>query len=138
MQVKLKKGVENLEYSLKMPVCLGKFAEPIRFSKDALWKEWDEMMFASESCVEKCGKYRKYLPKILQFSENVKILTQEDLPRLESGQYLVLLGIKELVLVMVTASKSKGTCEIESRSNNVELRQSFLQLLLSQLSEQAS
>ena len=138
LQVKLKKGVENLEYSLKMPVCLGKFAEPIRFSKDALWKEWDEMMFASESCVEKCGKYRKYLPKILQFSENVKILTQEDLPRLESGQYLVLLGIKELVLVMVTASKSKGTCEIESRSNNVELRQSFLQLLLSQLSEQAS
>ena len=136
LQLKLRKGAENLEYSLKLPVSLGKFAESVRFTSDALWKEWDEMMFASESSVEKCGSYQKYLPKILQFSENVKVFASDDLTRLEKGQYLVLLGIKELVIAMVTIDKSKGTCQIESRSNNTELRQSVLMLILSQLSDQ--
>lgn len=130
---KLKIQLQGQEYVLKLPINIGKFAKKIDLEPEKMWTEWDELMFDSDLTSEKSVISRKSLPKILQFSENIKILTSSDLKKILKNQYFFALSLSEFVFALVTVDKSQGQVDVETRSNNVNLRQSLLLLLLSQL-----
>ena len=124
----------NLAFSIKIPVNIAKFAENIVSNSENIWKEWDSMMFSSDISTGKCITYKNHIPKILQFSPNIIILTNNELSsKLDADEFLIAFKLKDLVLALISLNRNESTYNIETRSNNEEFRKSFLLLLISQV-----
>jgi hypothetical protein len=121
---------KQLSYTLKLPISIFKYSEPIDSSITIIWKEWNELMFNSESYTRVCPKFIKKLPGSLKFSENILIVTNSDKPTLEKNQFLLVLKLKTLFMALITVQKSYTACEIEARCYDDDLRKSISLLLV--------
>ena len=91
-------------------------------------------MFSSDISTGKCITYKNHIPKILQFSPNIIILTNNELSsKLDADEFLIAFKLKDLVLALISLNRNESTYNIETRSNNEEFRKSFLLLLISQV-----
>ena len=83
----------------------------------------------------KCVKYAKFLPNLLKISENIKVLSRFEENELKSDEFMVVMNLKSLVIVVISIKTPDGTCDLEARSNDENLRSSFLLLLAYHLSD---
>ena len=128
--------LENRCYSvnLKLPINFCQFSSPFSSSHEKLWQQWEGLLFACEDCNVSFKNDKDYIPKLLKFGPNVLVLDSNALKEIESGEYLSIVFVKELIFYMIKVNEKENKVHIEVRCNNEKLREIMVKLLIKSIS----